>query len=82
MRAGRKLSEHHLSWCPESHRAEYRRLVRSKLMRAADAKAKILAGLTSFERAMHAVSRGAGLITVQPIRRKDYDFTLGGVTDL
>lgn len=79
--AGRKRSETALAWCPAQYREDYRILTRSKAMSAAEAKAFILARLTPFERALHAVSRGAGIVIAQPLRRRDPDFTLGGVAN-
>lgn len=39
--AGRKLSETRMGWCPLEYRDEYRRLVRSKLVSAAEARRMI-----------------------------------------
>lgn len=61
--AGRNRTETCLAWCPADRRDEYRYLVRSKRLPAADAKARILASLTPFERQMQAVRNGAGLVS-------------------
>lgn len=61
--AGRKRTETCLAWCPPELRDEYRHLVRSKRLPAAEAKATILATLTPFERQMWAVRNGAGLVS-------------------
>lgn len=77
-RTAAKLSARYLSWCPEQYREEYRLLRRR--MATAKAKAAILAKVTPFEWQMHRVSRGAGIVIAQPMRRHEPDYTLGGVT--
>lgn len=57
MRAGRGVSEHRMAWCPRECRDEYRRLVRSKGIPAAEARAIILA---QHEREMTAFRRKCG----------------------
>lgn len=77
--AGRKRHETVMAWCPPEYRAEYRHLRLTKKMRAADAKAFILAKLTPFEKQMQAVRNGARLVDRPNLRRADPDRTLGGV---
>lgn len=70
-----------MAWCPEEYQAEYKRLVRSKRMLAADAKRFILSQLTPFERQMQALRNGARLVEMPVRRSRAHDYTLGGVTD-
>lgn len=55
-----KITEHFLGWCPPEWRDEYRYLIRTKRMLAAEAKAVILAQITAErERARRAAVREA-----------------------
>jgi hypothetical protein len=80
--AGRKRHETVMAWCPPEYRAEYRFLRLTKKLLAREAKAVILAQLTPFERQMQAVRMGARLINKPVFRRPDYDYTLGGVSEM
>lgn len=61
-----------MAWCPEPFRAEYRRLVVSKALTAAEARAvlepEIKAWLRTFEGQLWRVSQGAALVPNVPIR--------------
>lgn len=77
------------AWCPDDLRDEYRRLRKKGKLSAAEAKRVILdldayrnREMTPFERAMERVRQGAGIVTVRPIPRAEYQFTLGGVSSL
>lgn len=70
--AGRKISERKLSWCPVEYRSEYRRLVVSKGIKAAEARQIILAqikadrakadNLSPFEKQERALARGGQIV--------------------
>jgi hypothetical protein len=79
--AGKKRSATAMAWCPLDKRDEYARLVRTKRMPAAEARKTILDSLTPFEKQMHAISQGRGIVTRQTLS-KSYDFTLGGGSPL
>jgi hypothetical protein len=76
------LSKHYMGWCPPDRREEYRKLRRNKRLPGAEAKRIILASLTPFERQMQAIRNGAALVAKPTIRARDYDYTLGGVSDM
>ena len=74
---GRQNSLRRLGWLPDARRREYINM-RSRLG-AAEAKRRILASMTPFERQLARVAGGATLVDrfVPPTRT--YSFTLGGV---
>lgn len=89
-RAGAARTDTVLAWCPPEYRDRYRYLKQTKLLLAAEAKRVVLdeiatverrriAALTPLERQLERVRNGAKLITVQPRRSVDPDFTIGGV---
>lgn len=75
-----------LGWCPADYRAEYDRLVNSKRLKAADARAVIerkiaadLKKLSPHERNLRQIALGARLVPAFKPSRSSHDFTLGGV---
>lgn len=74
---GRKLRMQRLPWLPEARRHEYENM-RDKVG-AAEAKRRILASMTPFERQMARVANGAGLVAAFKPITSDHAFTLGGV---
>lgn len=78
--AQRARIEKMLGWCPEGRREQYRFLRTRKRMTAAAARAVIEAEMTPFERKLHAVSRGAGIVEKRAVPSRGYDFTLAGVS--
>lgn len=70
--AGKKISERKLGWCPLEYRGEYRRLIVSKGIKAAEARPIIMAQikadrakletLSPFERQERALAKGAQLV--------------------
>lgn len=92
-RRGRTRSENMLAWCPPEYREEYRWLntrahilkpeaKRMILEKVALDEARRIGAMTDFERQLEAVKNGRGLVAKPVLRSRDYDFTLGGVTDL
>ncbi len=80
--AGAKRSATVLAWCPPELRDRYFYLVRTKRMKAADARAVILESMSPFERQMDAIRRGAGICERFIPPPAEYAFTLGGVSGL
>jgi len=87
--AARRRTETMLGWCPPRWRDEYRRLRNCWGRGAAEARRMIeekmaieRANMTPFERQMEALRNGARLIEKPRFRSREYDFTLGGVSDL
>lgn len=78
--AGKKRSETVMAWCPPEYRDEYRHLRYTKKIKAAEARALILAKLSPFEKAMQRIRAGASISIKPTIPDRSYDCTLGGVT--
>jgi hypothetical protein len=89
---GRKRTETVLGWCPPAYREEYRRLIRSRNVNAAEARKVILDQIrndrtaekrkpVSFEETLQRVAEGRAQV-VEKLRlpSQDYGFTLGGVS--
>jgi transcriptional regulator with XRE-family HTH domain len=87
IRAGAtKFHRRKWAWLPDAYREQYRRIAKKTC--AAEARRLILeqiaadeARLSPFERQMRALTKGAQLVAKPVLRRRDSDFTLGGVTD-
>lgn len=90
----RRARTHHqrdMGWLPDGYLKTYHAFRRKHgaaiarqltLEKAAEDRAARRAAMSPFERQMEALKRGASLTTkAQPVAR-DYDFTLGGVTEL
>lgn len=87
---GRSVSATRYRDVPPEHHDTVRRLVRSNLATAAEARAIVrdqvaaterrrLAAMTPFERQMDRLANGAQLVEKPVLRRAEPDFTLGGV---
>jgi hypothetical protein len=96
-RRRQSISDVRLAWCPLRYRDEYRKLVDSKRIPAAEAKRIILQtvlsdrrraerkerGARSFEETLRLVAEGRlNLVANTPIPSRQYDRTLGGVSAL
>jgi hypothetical protein len=81
--AGRKRTATVMSWCPSARWGEYRRLVRSKRLLAAEARRVIEDTLSPLERQLVAIQQGARLIARPDLSdKRGYDFTLAGASPL
>jgi hypothetical protein len=78
---GDKLVARSMAWCPDQYRDEYRILRRKWNVTAAEARRRILAKLSPFERQMLAIQQGRGIVS-RPNLSKTYDYTLAGGSPL
>lgn len=68
------------AWCPDRLIPDYRILVRSKGIRAAEARRMIEAEITPFERSLLRVKNGSGITEIRPLRSAEPQFSLTGVS--